>query len=55
MARGQLLERGLLERLGDLDARRLELASGPSQDASARILGTEPPFDPAPFDPARFG
>src|SRR4029453_16788240 len=45
MARGQLLERGLLERLRDLDTRRLELARGPPQDACPRILG---PVDPVP-------
>jgi hypothetical protein len=39
MASGELLQRGLFERLGDLDARRLELARRPAQDAGARILG----------------
>ena len=39
MARGQLLESGLLQRLGDLDARRLELARGSPQDTCPRVLG----------------
>ena len=33
MTRGELRERGLLERFRDLDARRLELACRPAQDA----------------------
>ena len=35
----QLGERRLLERLGDLDARRAELARGAAQHAGARVLG----------------
>ncbi|HEY3265143.1 MAG TPA: FAD-dependent oxidoreductase, partial [Actinomycetota bacterium] len=31
------------------------LAAGSAELAAALILGTEPPFDPAPFDPGRFG
>jgi glycine/D-amino acid oxidase-like deaminating enzyme len=30
------------------------LGAGSAELAAALILGTEPPFDPAPFDPARF-
>ena len=39
LARVQLGERGLLERFGDLDARRAELARGAAQHAGARVLG----------------
>ena len=35
----ELGERGLLERLGDLDARRAELARGAAQHPRARVLG----------------
>ena len=35
----QLLERGLLQRLGDLEARGAELLGGPPQHAGARVLG----------------
>jgi glycine/D-amino acid oxidase-like deaminating enzyme len=30
------------------------LGAGSAELAAALILGTEPPSDPAPFDPARF-
>jgi glycine/D-amino acid oxidase-like deaminating enzyme len=30
------------------------LGAGSAELAAALILGTEPPFDPAPFEPARF-
>ena len=39
LARLQLGQRGLLERLGDLEARRAELARGAAQHAGARVLG----------------
>ena len=39
LARLQLGERGLLERLGDLEARRAELARGAPQHPRARVLG----------------
>ena len=39
LARLQLGQRGLLERLGDLEARRAELARGAAQHARARVLG----------------
>ncbi len=35
----KLGQRGLLERLGDLDTRRAELVRGPAQDAGAWVLG----------------
>ena len=39
LARLQLGQRGLLERLGDLEPRRADLARGAAQHAGARILG----------------
>jgi glycine/D-amino acid oxidase-like deaminating enzyme len=31
------------------------LGAGSAELAAALILGTEPPIEPAPFDPGRFG